>query len=75
MSDLKKAIVRLAHQKPELRAHLLPLLKTTMNHGTMHGFDNRQDYEAFRYEMSQKVDSRKYKDVIDDEGVKKQLKI
>ena len=27
MSDLKKAVVKLAHEKPELRAHLLPLLK------------------------------------------------
>ena len=27
MSELKKAVIRLAHEKPELRAHLIPLLK------------------------------------------------
>ena len=33
MSDihLRKAVIRLAHQKPEFRAHLLPLLKEAAN--------------------------------------------
>lgn len=28
MSDLRSKVIRLAHEKPELRVHLLPLLKT-----------------------------------------------
>jgi len=28
MSNLRKSLIRLAHEKPELRADLLPLLKT-----------------------------------------------
>ena len=27
MSDLRQKLIRLAHEKPELRSHLLPLLK------------------------------------------------
>jgi hypothetical protein len=27
MDDLRKAVIRLAHENPELRPHLLPLLK------------------------------------------------
>ena len=30
MSDLRKAVIKLAHENPEMRADLLPLLKETV---------------------------------------------
>ena len=45
MSDLKKAVVKLAHKKPELRAHLLPLLKKAAG--------KKLDYHKEVYELRQ----------------------
>ena len=37
MSDLRSKVIRLAHEKPELRKHLLPLLKEANVYGVQVG--------------------------------------
>lgn len=38
MSDLRKELVKLAHDVPEMRKHLLPILKEASVPGTVEGF-------------------------------------
>lgn len=43
--SLRKKVIRLAHEKPELREHLLPLLKKTATAGEDYPYKNAGDIE------------------------------
>ena len=54
MSDsLRSKVIRLAHQNPSLRSHLLPLLKTAGMDGKMVGNGWRLTWDNFRFELEE----------------------
>ena len=48
MTDLRSKLIRLAHQNPELRPHILPLLKTAGESVLDYVFDPDELDEAFK---------------------------
>lgn len=56
MSDLRSKIIRLAHQNPELRPHLMPLLTKTAGPMVFESVDSsKSDYGAAKEAMNNAV--------------------